>query len=209
MNPTPTPQTQQTEDAQFYRNTLHKLIDLASNIAQSLHDEATEKLATYAPRRTPEETQALTLAFDRIARCIRRTILLAQHVTKPPRPELKPREAARKRILREVEDAIQRDAPAKKAAALHTELLERLDAPELAESLDDDIAARPVDEIIADIIRDLGLAASPGTHPWQRRTPKDIATLNARAAAPPRGIGPPTATTATPTRTPGQHPAAP
>ncbi len=55
-----------------------------------------------------------------------------------------------------------------------------MDAPDL----DADITARPIDDIIKDILRDLGLAALPGSRPWKRRTPADIAELNVRAAAP-------------------------
>ena len=40
-----------------------------------------------------------------------------------------------------------------------------------------------MDAIIADICRDLGLGAMPGTHPWMRRRPADVAALFARAAA--------------------------
>jgi hypothetical protein len=62
-----------------------------------------------------------------------------------------------------------------------------MDAPDL----DRDIESRPIDDIIKDILRDLGLAALPGTRPWKRRTPADIAELNARAAAPSRPAGTP------------------
>ncbi len=39
--------------------------------------------------------------------------------------------------------------------------------------------------LIADIVHDLGLGAPAGTHPWARRTPEDVAALDAWAAAPP------------------------
>ena len=87
-----------------------------------------------------------------------------------------------------MEDAIDRAAHLNRrpidADALRAELHERLDAPELADALDDDIAARPVTEIITEICRDLGLGLDdmPGTCPARRRTPADIATLDARAA---------------------------
>jgi hypothetical protein len=48
--------------------------------------------------------------------------------------------------------------------------------------LEDEIANRSIAEIVTDICRDLGIAALPGTHPWKRRIPHDIAILNARAA---------------------------
>ncbi|MGI4945375.1 MAG: hypothetical protein ACRYHQ_33225, partial [Janthinobacterium lividum] len=37
--------------------------------------------------------------------------------------------------------------------------------------------------IIKEILRDLGLAALPGSRPWKRRTQADITELNASAAA--------------------------
>ena len=83
---------------------------------------------------------------------------------------------------------------------LHAELYERLDRPELAVELN-----RPVADIIAEISRDLSLAAIPGMNdPWKRRTrpalrpctptpqrwgaatPRDTLP-DAAAAAPPRG----------------------
>ena len=48
----------------------------------------------------------------------------------------------------------------------------------------DDITATPIAEIIADLCRDLGIAALPGTKPWMRRTPADIQLLHRRATPP-------------------------
>ena len=110
--------------------------------------------------------------------------MLAQRLDKPD--PARHRTAARKRIIRAVEDLIQRadddgiESDPDSADALHAELHERLDAPDL----DADIATRPVPDIIADITRDLGLGLLPGTRPFQRRTPADVALLCARAAAP-------------------------
>ena len=128
-------------------------------------------------------------AFDQIARAVRRCVALAHSIEAPhplaPDPAShtgRHRTTARKRILRAVEDAIQRppDTDLDDPDTLHAELLDRLDAPDL----DDDIASRPVEDIIRDILRDLGIEALPGTRPWKRRTPADIAQLNARATAP-------------------------
>ena len=88
-------------------------------------------------------------------------------------PALEPRTAARRQILREVEDAIHRHAGAAEADALREELLDRLDSPEL----EDEVGDRPVAAIIAEICRDLGLAAPPGADPWKRRGPADVAVL--------------------------------
>ena len=122
------------------------------------------------------------VAFDRLSRAVRRTVALARHVAQPlPVREStgQRRAGARRQVLRAVEDEIQRTAEVDRDA-LHAELLERLDAPEL----DDEIGNRLVAEIIADIGRDLGLGRSLGNHPWKRRTPAEAAALCAWAAKP-------------------------
>jgi hypothetical protein len=101
-------------------------------------------------------------------------------VQAPIRHAAQHRLAVRRRIIREVEDAIQRSSEDNDADTLHAEFLDRLDAPDL----DDGLEGHPVADIIADICRDLGIAAPPGTHPWKHRTPEDIASLCARAGAP-------------------------
>jgi hypothetical protein len=209
-------------DSHYYRHVLHDLIDMGTGFARLLHQQATAQ-----PQAAPQDpglppalppapdialTVALAAAFDRIARAVRRSIALARSLAEPMQPAKDPaqhRGAARKRILREVEDAIQRAAPGFDHAAddepgadaagaddasadtLTAELHDRLDAPDL----DDDVSSRPVADIITEICRDLGLAALPGAHPWKRRTPKDLEQLCARAAAPshtrPPGAGPP------------------
>jgi hypothetical protein len=83
--------------------------------------------------------------------------------------------------------------------------MDRLDGPDL-DGFDLD---RPVADLIADICRDLGLAAAPGTHPWKRRTPDDIAILCARAAAPrPPPASPSVMQTMPPGAWPGSDPPA-
>ncbi|MGI4945894.1 MAG: hypothetical protein ACRYHQ_35930, partial [Janthinobacterium lividum] len=125
--------------------------------------------------------------FDQIARAVRRCIAQAQSLShpkqQPARDPAPDRTTARKRILRAVEDVIQRppdNDECDDAETLLADLRERMDAPDL----DDDIASRPVEDIIKEILRDLGLAALPGSRPWKRRTQADITDLNASAAAP-------------------------
>ena len=102
----------------------------------------------------------------------------------------KQRAAARRQILRTVENNIAQSAKnpqAKPAAdALRAELVERLAAPDIEE----DIGTRTIFEIIGTVMQDLGLTPDMhGNH--NRRTPQDVATLCARAAAlpPPRPSG--------------------
>jgi hypothetical protein len=135
-------------------------------------------------RRAVEQTEADTLpvakaaiVYDRITRNARRCILLIRKLAEPITATS--RVAARKQIIRTVEDAIQRDEDAD-AETLHAEMLDRLDTLDL----EDEIGDRPVEAIITDILRDLGLAHIPGTHPWKRRTPRDLAKLSAHAQQP-------------------------
>jgi hypothetical protein len=208
----PTQVSQRDEDAEYYREVLHELIELGADLARAVHRQA----ATTQPVTAPEHEDASqpapaqapasdpTIAFDRIARAIRRTIALARTITEPASPSTaqgahQRRLSARKRIIRDVEDAIQRRASGAEADALHAEFSERLDDPDL----DDDIDGQPVADIIAAICRDLGIAALPGTHPWKRRTPRDVRDLCARAAGPrtpqPRPARPKARPTAPPT----------
>ena len=69
------------------------------------------------------------------------------------------RATARKQVIRAVQDAIGCQAGDDgEAESLQGELQERLDAPELDEGL----AAQTVPQVVADIVRDLGLDILPG-----------------------------------------------
>ncbi|MGI4946767.1 MAG: hypothetical protein ACRYHQ_40455 [Janthinobacterium lividum] len=144
-----------------------------------------------APPPAPDALIKTAASFDQIARAIRRSIALAQSLdapkqqqpARPPVQQTPDRTTARKRIIRAVEDVIQRppdNDECDDAEVLLSDFRERMDAPEL----DDDVRNRPAEDIIKEILRDLGLAALPGSRPWKRRTQADIAALNARAAAP-------------------------
>ncbi len=199
---------QQAADAHYYREVLHGLIDIGAGLANLLHQQAAAQAQppqqAPAPHPAPPPAPApttlttlttITAAFDGASRSVRRCIALARSLTQPappPNHSAQHRAAARNRILREVEDTIQRtnNPGSDHAESLQAELHDRLDAPDL----DDDLTTRPITEIITEICRDLGLASLPGAHPWKRRTPADIHQLQARAAAPSRphqpGAGP-------------------
>ena len=139
-----------------HRDVLDGLIDLG-------HELAREIVGQTKSHRLPAADAAI--AFDRITRSVRRCIALYRKLAEPIRTV--DRIAARKRIIRAVEDAIQREADSPEAESLREELLDRLDTPDL----DDDIDNRPVADIITEICRDLGIDILPGAHPWKRRTP--------------------------------------
>ncbi len=177
------PADQQAEDAQYYRRVLHELIDMGADLARTVHRQATSQAGAEDPDAAAVHETAV--AFDRISRAVRRTIALARKLAEPVPMRAdagsgQTRAAARRRILRGVEDAIQREAEGADVETLEAELRDRLDGPEL----DDAIGNRPVAEVVTDICRDLGLGTLLGNHPWKRRTPADIAALCARAARP-------------------------
>ncbi len=184
MNRTSTPPQSQPasheDDDAYYRAILHDLIDRGADLARQLHERAAKQ---------PESD--LTIPFDRIARTIRRTIALARHIaTNPPktaRPAIE-RTQAREKIIRGVEDAIaaKRGPPTDTdtdtdTGILYNELHERLDDADFER----DLHTRPIDDIIEELARDLGVAYQSRSYIWKRRTPADIATLRARAAIPP------------------------
>ena len=181
MHPTPTPTP---ENPSYYSFVLQDLVQMAHDMARLVHAQA-HRQAEAASAALPPPPPATppfpdpAIAFDRIARTIRRTILLAQKLEE--QPKLANRTAARKRILREVEDVFQRNAKPADRPSLQTELLDRLDSPDL----EDDIDIRPLDDIIDDIVHDLRVASPYATN-WKRRTPADVETLRTRAATLPQ-----------------------
>ena len=237
--PHPQDPAQPTTDPHAYRAVLHDLIGMGTGIARLLHAQAiatadappaqpsaqspsgpaTPANPAPAPQTpahpAPADLITIATAFDRIARAVRRCIALARILDAPAQPAKDPahqRAAARRRILRAVEDAISRnlsaaecatddpgfdntgldddslDDPCPNSPASDTPTAEALTA-ELHErldgpDLDSDITSRPVADIVAELCRDLGIAPPAGPHPWLRRTPADIAALCARAAAP-------------------------
>ncbi len=171
------------EDAAYYRRVLHELIDMGLDMARLVHGAAKAQVteAAVEVEAGPGVADG-SVAFDRLARAVRRTVALARRLDEPVRraPDGAPRRlAARRQILRAVEDVIQREAVDQdEEDGLNGELYERLDAPEL----DDELDCRPVAEIVADICRDLGIAELSGSGRWKRRFPAEVAALCARAA---------------------------
>lgn len=160
---------QAAEDAQFFRAVLHEIIN--AGVDHVRIGVAHAKARAADNEATPAQD---AVAYDRLSRSVRRSIMLAQRVT--DRSALARRTLARKQIIRGVEDAIHRTTPDQaKRETLQAELQERLDRPDLLEEVD----LRPASQIIAEFCRDFALAG-PG-QPYLRRTPEDIDRLQARA----------------------------
>ena len=173
-------------DTQRHLAMLNEMIEMGVDITRTIHKQIKAQAAAAEDDATVTIDPALPLNFDRIVRRVSKAMLLFRELAKPLplQNAARRRLIARQTVIRVVEDNIHRHAPEDEADALHTEMLDRLDTLDI----DEDLATRPVADIIADICRDLGLAAVPGNDPWKRRTPADVATLNARAAASPGAI---------------------
>ncbi|MBV8914951.1 MAG: hypothetical protein JOZ05_18170 [Acetobacteraceae bacterium] len=179
VHPFPPPVRNPVEErAEYYRGFLHELLEMGMELARAVQADA--KAADPKDPAAPKLLDLVT-AYERVSRGIRRTIMLAQRLDAPPsQASAQHRASARRRIIREVEDAIHARARPGDKEYLQAELRERLDGPDILEDVDH----RPIPEIIAEICRDLGVAAQLGAKPWKRRTPEDIAALCALAAQP-------------------------
>ena len=127
--------------------------------------------------RTPDELDHLAKTYERTGRGIRRTIAFCHHLAKPARDPAK-HAAARRQVIRAVEDAIERSETRADPESLRSELYERLETTEFDEDLDH----LTPDQAVEHILQDFGLANTPFYPPFPRRTPAQIATLAARAA---------------------------
>ncbi len=158
----------------YYGAILQELVEIGAGLARQLKDTAAKH---------PEADH--TIAFDRVARTIRRTIALARHIaTSPPKARMAPAERAkaREKIIRTIEDAIEvkgRHTKGFDNQAYFEELNERL----LDGQLEQDLLTRPIDDIIEEIARDLNVNAQERSWRHKRRTPTTLAALRARAAA--------------------------
>ena len=174
-------------DVAYYRGVLHELIDMGMDLARRVHARgvgAAEVGSDAAVEPAPGAAREVSVAFERIARTVRRTVGLARRLDEPvvARAELeleRRRVAVRRRIIRRVEDAIFRERLDPVAAErLRDDMFERLDGPDV----DDDALHRPVDEIIREICDDLGIGIPPGGTPWKPRSAAEVAEIHARAA---------------------------
>ena len=176
----PTPDAAQDDRARRHARhqaILDTLIDQAAAIAARIAASATA--ATTPDTALP----GAATAFDRITRCVRRTMALARHIEANPAKAARPdRVKARTRLIRAMEDAIHVQARnfGGDKDALAAEFKERLDDP----ALEFDVQGRDIGEVIQEIARDLGIADRLTARIWPRRTLQDVERLRTRAAAP-------------------------
>jgi hypothetical protein len=167
-------------ETQYFCRILREMVAIGAELNHLVLQEAKANSEAALPPAGPgpSPVQQATLAYDCVTRAMRRTMMLHEklfHTKQKSSPSQ--RSLARRKIIRDVEDAINSNAPADEQEILHAELLDRLDRPDL----DNEIAVRPIADIVIDITHDLGIAGLYGSHPWKRRIPHDIAILNARA----------------------------
>ena len=150
---------------------------IGMDMARLVRDEATAGTREGGSAGLP--VGEASVAFERIAKAVRRTVRMVRWLEQPVAARADGgRARARKQIIRAVEDGIDREAAGEAADTLHVEMLERLDSLEL----DDDVAGRPVAEIVREILADLGVRPGEGMRP-RRRGAAELAVMRARAAA--------------------------
>lgn len=168
------PATQTDQDTAHYQHVLRTLIDQGAALATRIATSATA--ATTPDSALPEAT----VAFDRIARAVRRTIALAQHIAaNPAQSSIATRTTTRAKLIRGVEDAIYRKRQERDTESLTAEFHERLEDP----MLELDLKGRSIEDVIEEISRDLGIAQASRSYVYKRRTPEDLRALHARATA--------------------------
>ena len=176
------------DDAAFYRRVLHELIVHGSDVARVLRGAVVGELAPadagepVAEALAGEALVRTADAFERVSRGVRRAVALARRLDEPVAGGRSQRVAARREIIRAVEDRIKWAASfgPLDTEGLEAEFAERMDMADL----EDDIRDRPVADIVADICNDLGLSDLGGRCGEKRRRPSDIAALCARAERP-------------------------
>ncbi len=195
--------TQRDEDAKYYRGILHELVEMATDIARAVHRQATtEQPANAAPgAAAPQPTPTLAIAFDRVARTIRRTVALARKLSEPDRAP--PGSKLRAEGCDECgPSARQRRTDLAETDALRAEPCDRPEAPDCDadEDLADDLDEHSLADLIASLRHDTGLATLTDAQLRQRRTPQSTreGTPGENCAPCARGAGPkvtqPTAT---------------
>ena len=179
---------QRDEDAQYYRQVLHKFIAMGTDLAEAVHRQALAEPAAAphsSPQSQPEDQPAApspspsqATTFDRLARTVRRTIALARKLSEPDREAPGP-----KLRLNECPNARRPDCA--ETNALHAEPCERPEGPDCDadEDLGDDLDEQSFDDLIASLRHDTGLAHLSDAELRQHRTPPS-AQESAQAGVP-------------------------
>ncbi len=176
---------QRDEDAQYYRQVLHKFIVMATDLAEAVHRQALAEPAASQPTTedqpaAPNPTPSQATTFDRLARTVRRTIALARKLAEPDRAPAREAPGPKLRLnecpLGECPKARRPDRA--ETDALHAEPwaepCERPEGPDCDadEDLDDDLDEQSLADLIASLRHDTGLAHLTDAELRQHRTPQ-------------------------------------
>jgi hypothetical protein len=132
------------------------VLPLATSLAEAIAADQAASAAAEARRDAVGRAEVVAACFTQVSRAIRRTVMLAERLDRGwarPCGADNRHAMARRQIVRAVSDAIARDADGEAAEGLTEAFRERLD------SLDrlDEIGDRPIEDIIREICRDLGV----------------------------------------------------
>ena len=181
MSSTPTPPeptdpaTQRAEDAQYYRQVLHKFIAMGTDLAEAVHRQATEQPAASTSSPTPQHA----ITFDRLARSVRRTIVLTRKLSEPdrdpPGPKPHPKGCYADGWDERGLSARQRSTDCAEGDAEYAEPYERPEEPDddLPEDDDEDLDEQDMAYLMASIGNDLNRAARSDADLLKRRTPQE------------------------------------
>ncbi len=203
---------QRDEDAQYYRQVLHKFIAMGTDLAEAVHRQALAEPAASQPTTedqpaAPSPSPSQATSFDRLARTVRRTIALARKLSEPAREAPGPK-------LRLTECPHEHGTNCAETDALHAEPwaepCERPEGPDCDadEDLDDDLDEQSLADLIASLRHDTGLATLTDAQLRQHRTPARASTgasTGAASIAHPES-GPPCATSRDPAPAPPARP---
>ena len=137
---------------------LGELVDIGLNIARAIDRQVGDESAG---RRPLAELNAAAMAYARVARAVRQSILLQTRLVEGPRAGDKagPATGAERKAAAEarVTRALRREIEAEHDDPDQVERLAAEAAERLERDLDGEALDRPLHEIVADICRDLGL----------------------------------------------------
>jgi hypothetical protein len=174
-------QTSQTSQTTSTAHSLTQLEALATHLLAVIEATAAELLADIAARAAlPEADRGPTPDRDRVlpalARELRHTIQLNQHLRTPPRPmptkaELDRLERRRNRIQSHANRIIKAEADPQTHSHLSRHILERLDSHDLTHTID----TQPVPETAIRLCQNLGLAQN--TNNWPQDLQQTLQTI--------------------------------
>ena len=187
---------QRDEDAQYYRQVLHTFIAMAADLAEAVHRQALAEPAAEQPAPAPAPAADPTIAFDRLARTVRRTIALVRKLAEPAREALGPKSRPQECSPQACPNARRPDCAATDAlpAEPWAEPCERAEGPDYDddEDLDDDLNEEEMADFIASLRDDSPLAHLTDAQLRQLDTPASAqdGTPGKKCVPCARGAGP-------------------